>query len=224
MKNLFRGLAAFACLLAPTMAGATATINFGSTTAIPGNNNFQSSLAALGLTRYAAGAGTSILLDASSIITFYFLGSESGFNDTFQTTNALPNLLTTESSSIENHFAPNPPLLIGSDTFAAGSLANQLLFTNNGGANGVNATVGQWGFGLFLGPNTVTGSTTNTFYFGYDDQASNPDRDYDDFIIKAVVSPGVPEPATWAMMLLGFGGIGFAMRRRRQERAAMQLA
>ena len=28
------------------------------------------------------------------------------------------------------------------------------------------------------------------------------------------VSP-VPEPATWAMMLLGFGGIGFAMRRRK---------
>ena len=32
----------------------------------------------------------------------------------------------------------------------------------------------------------------------------------------------VPEPATWAMMLLGFGGIGFAMRRRRQ--ALPQLA
>jgi hypothetical protein len=26
----------------------------------------------------------------------------------------------------------------------------------------------------------------------------------------------VPEPATWAMMLVGFGGIGFAMRRRRR--------
>jgi hypothetical protein len=26
----------------------------------------------------------------------------------------------------------------------------------------------------------------------------------------------VPEPATWAMMLLGFGAAGFALRRRRQ--------
>lgn len=28
--------------------------------------------------------------------------------------------------------------------------------------------------------------------------------------------PAVPEPATWAMMLLGFGGVGFQLRRRRK--------
>jgi hypothetical protein len=33
----------------------------------------------------------------------------------------------------------------------------------------------------------------------------------------------VPEPATWAMMLLGFGAVGFAMRRRRRP-VLMQLA
>ena len=30
------------------------------------------------------------------------------------------------------------------------------------------------------------------------------------------IAPSVPEPATWAMMLLGFGGIGMALRRRKR--------
>lgn len=32
---------------------------------------------------------------------------------------------------------------------------------------------------------------------------------------RASISAGVPEPATWAMMLVGFAGVGVAMRRRR---------
>ena len=35
--------------------------------------------------------------------------------------------------------------------------------------------------------------------------------------------PPVPEPATWAMMLLGFGAAGFALRRRRRP-ALLQIA
>ena len=34
----------------------------------------------------------------------------------------------------------------------------------------------------------------------------------------------VPEPATWGMMLLGFGAVGFSMRRRRRPAALMQIA
>nr|WP_207974747.1 PEPxxWA-CTERM sorting domain-containing protein [Parafrankia sp. BMG5.11] len=30
-------------------------------------------------------------------------------------------------------------------------------------------------------------------------------------------APAVPEPATWAMMLFGFGAVGYGMRRRRSE-------
>lgn len=40
---------------------------------------------------------------------------------------------------------------------------------------------------------------------------------------NATFIPAVPEPATWAMMLLGFGAIGFSMRRRRRPMLA-QLA
>jgi len=41
--------------------------------------------------------------------------------------------------------------------------------------------------------------------------------------ISGYIIAAVPEPATWAMMLLGFGGIGMAMRRRRQP-ALAQIA
>lgn len=37
-------------------------------------------------------------------------------------------------------------------------------------------------------------------------------------------APAVPEPATWVMMLLGFGGIGAAMRRRRRANHSFALA
>lgn len=39
-----------------------------------------------------------------------------------------------------------------------------------------------------------------------------------------VPNSAVPEPATWAMMLFGFGAIGFGMRRRRKETARVRFA
>jgi hypothetical protein len=36
------------------------------------------------------------------------------------------------------------------------------------------------------------------------------------FATDEAVTSGVPEPATWAMMLVGFGGLGAAMRTRRR--------
>jgi hypothetical protein len=43
--------------------------------------------------------------------------------------------------------------------------------------------------------------------------------------LRLVLAPGVPEPATWGMMLLGFAGIGMALRRsRRGNGALMQIA
>jgi hypothetical protein len=39
-----------------------------------------------------------------------------------------------------------------------------------------------------------------------------------------VTAAAVPEPATWAMMLVGFGGIGFAMRRKNGAQKLAQVA
>ena len=38
------------------------------------------------------------------------------------------------------------------------------------------------------------------------------------------IGSAVPEPSTWAMMLMGFGAVGLAMRRRRRSDRALQLA
>ena len=38
-----------------------------------------------------------------------------------------------------------------------------------------------------------------------------------------MVEQAVPEPATWAMMLFGFGAIGFAMRRRNQQKSVQRV-
>ncbi len=40
----------------------------------------------------------------------------------------------------------------------------------------------------------------------------------------SAVAAAVPEPTTWAMMLVGFGSIGYAMRRRSKVRTTVQFA
>jgi hypothetical protein len=44
------------------------------------------------------------------------------------------------------------------------------------------------------------------------------------FEIDDIAVSTVPEPGTWAMMLVGFGALGFAMRRRNGPKALTQLA
>lgn len=38
------------------------------------------------------------------------------------------------------------------------------------------------------------------------------------------ITPGIPEPGTWGMMIIGFGAVGFAMRRRRTAMAQIRIA
>ena len=47
----------------------------------------------------------------------------------------------------------------------------------------------------------------------------NPDRNDDGFKLSSIVvnTPTVPEPATWAMMLFGFGAVGASLRRAKTD-------
>ena len=214
MKKMILAAAALTISLPVTaQAAADVTINFGSTLPIPGNNDFQSELNGLGFGVYAS-VGASIILNGPAQLMFEFLGSESGYSDTFSTSGGLS---YTETSSLENHFLA--PVFIGWQSFSGAStdLANLLNFTSSLGGP---ATVGDSGFGIFLARNAVSGGTYNTFYIGYDDQITNRDDNHDDFLVKVTVNSPVPEPTTWAMLLFGFGIVGFALRRRVSRTAA----
>jgi hypothetical protein len=75
-----------------------------------------------------------------------------------------------------------------------------------------------------LGTKYATGQTSGSFIINGDGQlisslkltSPSPAFEVDNLAISANLAPvpGVPEPATWAMMLLGFGLIGFVARRR----------
>ena len=86
----------------------------------------------------------------------------------------------------------------------------------------------------YVTSNTVTTTLDGTPYSaGGVDSASNinPLGTYTQLYSLPVVqfttqaaTAGVPEPATWAMMMLGFGGMGYAMRRRATVGARVRFA
>jgi hypothetical protein len=54
------------------------------------------------------------------------------------------------------------------------------------------------------------------FIVGGDDPSAYS-LEFSDGIGKGPISGGVPEPSTWAMMLLGVAGLGFAGLRRKEK-------
>ena len=80
----------------------------------------------------------------------------------------------------------------------------------NGGISNLLGTTNDFVLTLTFDPLTGTG-TSGAFQF----TTANTNSFF--LATTASSAAAVPEPATWAMMLLGFGGIGFAMRRGRKH-------
>lgn len=123
----------------------------------------------------------------------------------------------------------------------SGGYTGQVLF-NTGGTTmtiALNSMLG--GFGLFVEPDpfglrnfTMILSDGSTAFASYDGNAGAGFFGFvgngitsvqlvstDDFAVGDIYTTsalaGVPEPATWGMMILGFGAIGGAMRRRKAQ-------
>ena len=61
-------------------------------------------------------------------------------------------------------------------------------------------------------------ATSTSVGFHFNGFRGNYEVGVDNFQIAG--AGGIPEPATWAMMLMGFGGLGAMLRRRRAVHAA----
>ena len=89
---------------------------------------------------------------------------------------------------------------------------------NNCGAANNQATSFAGGFTLNFGSAPVTLSDFVDRYASIGGSGGPSGEGH-----GTMVQP-VPEPATWALMLLGFGGIGMVIRRRRSSGMLMQIA
>jgi PEP-CTERM motif len=79
--------------------------------------------------------------------------------------------------------------------------------------------------GIHFGNGSGVGNSTGFFLFNFTQPTSSINLGIGSSSDAVLYASGgaVPEPATWAMMLLGFAGIGFAIRRRRQVKP-LQIA
>lgn len=218
MSNLLKMAAIVAMAAAVPAAAVTFNVGIGSPVlSIPGNNDFQSNLNGVGLYSYTASNAT-VSLSGKATLTFEFMGSESGFSDTFKAGGG--GITVTENSS----FTPWGAVNVGTLNYNAGAISDWL-FTSSAGAQ--NKGIGTQEFGIFLPAGLSAGGTysSNVLYLGFDDQISNIDDNHDDIIIRVTADDfggqgGVPEPATWAMLVAGFGLVGAVHRRRSAAVAA----
>jgi hypothetical protein len=105
----------------------------------------------------------------------------------------------------DNVFLNGAGLLITSSDFDFASIISGLTITNTGG------------YGFTAGDVSLVGSNGIFFNFGGDyNNASG--------FTAAFATTAVPEPATWAMMLMGFGAMGLSLRRRHKLTNFAQLA
>jgi len=130
-----------------------------------------------------------------------------------------------------NMFAPNSTGANNDHFYETAVLYGNLI--GNGGAVSVNLTSDDDAFvylnGLYVGgvpgvhaPSSATLnlgnlSGSNSFEVFYADRAQV--EAYLSLDVVGAVTSAVPEPATWAMFLLGFGAIGWTLRSRRNAAA-----
>ena len=169
-------------------------------------NDFANELIALGYTSYNTG-GT-LTVTSASTISFNAYGSESADFDSLwiggvqrfaETDGAVKTFYALADFFSATDSQANLNAILASMQFVVN-------VDNTGGSS--NAAIGNPGFGFFFNPNDLS-----TVMLAFDDNGANPEDNHDDLLVRMTFGV-VPEPATWALMILGFAGLAFARRRK----------
>ena len=107
-------------------------------------------------------------------------------------------------------------------TLPAGTPGAGTVYSALVGGSVTNSTTGGVLFDFNNTPQTIN-YTGGSFTLAINDVSVNSSEVPTNTAITGTIRTAVPEPATWALMLLGFGGIGLAMQRRRRP-ALAQIA
>ena len=107
-------------------------------------------------------------------------------------------------------------------TLPAGTPGGGTVYSALVGGSATNSTTGGVLFDFNNTPQTIN-YTGGSFTLAINDVSVNSSEIPTNTAITGTIRTAVPEPATWALMLLGFGGIGLAMQRRRRP-ALAQIA
>ena len=97
------------------------------------------------------------------------------------------------------------------------SLSGVTIGGTTGGVNGIDLPSNADDFLFTFAPDVASQTVSLTYVSGLAEQIF---PSFGELTITQVQSPGtpaVPEPATWAMMLLGFGALGLSQRRKRSR-------
>jgi hypothetical protein len=215
-KYLLGGLVAVAAMSAATNANATLTTTYEASTAFNPHFYTDDSQVADGILTSSIGQTAIGATDFLTNFVFYvpFLGSGSGSvtsNVTFRTVNGSPVLITASDLDFTRVFltaiaggpAPgtsynSPVTPVGSPLFDSGVLPGVSGAAEQVAVSSVTLTPGTWYSLVVSGIGRGAGRFGGEFGF-----FSTP--------------ASVPESSTWAMMILGMGAVGYAMRRRRQS-------
>ena len=203
-----KALVALAALAASSAANAAVTINFGSPSGNLGNTHAYTSgpltVTASGFT--AANVATALYGKNGG-------GDEVGLG-----------LANDPSGDNEIYYGMGYVQL---DVSALFGLVSSITFSTNSTTDGEqwsifgsNVSGSYSGSALLTGTNESTATLPSFGTYKYYDFVSTSQSGGKNFLITGLTMTPVPEPATWATMLLGFGMIGGSLRYRRRKPVA----